>query len=247
MVNQMNPFLEVKNISARYAGELILENVSFTVARGEFAAILGPSGCGKSTLLNILSGILPAECGEARLEGEEIRGLSPRFVYMPQDDLLMPWRTVLDNVCLYGAIHGGKRAQQAEALLKLRDFGLAGCERAYPRELSGGMRQRAAFLRTALCPADILLLDEPFAALDVITRWDMQDWLKNMRKTLSRTAVLVTHDVDEALYLADRILILSRHPARIRREIPVGDNVRDRDWLLGQGERKREIIGLLRG
>ncbi|MCL2342545.1 MAG: ABC transporter ATP-binding protein [Firmicutes bacterium] len=243
----MNAFLDVKNISARYAGERILEDINFTLNRGEFVAVLGSSGCGKSTLQNILAGILPAEEGQVFVEGTEVRGLNPRFSYMPQDDLLMPWRTVLDNVCLYSAIHGGRPAMREQARQRLRDFGLAGCERAYPGELSGGMRQRAAFLRTSLCPADILLLDEPFAALDVITRWDMQDWLKNMRQTLSRTAVLVTHDVDEALYLCDRILILSGRPARIRREIPIEDTVRDRDWLLGQGERKREIIGLLRG
>lgn len=243
----MRAFLEADKLSVRYGEEKILDGLSFRVERGEFAAVIGPSGCGKSTLLNVLAGLLPAAEGTVRLDGEEIRGLSPRFAYMPQDDLLMPWKTVLDNVCLYGSVHGGKRAMRGEAEARLRAFGLSGCAGAYPRELSGGMRQRAAFLRTSLCPAEVLLLDEPFAALDVITRWEMQDWLRDMRRSLPATTLLVTHDVDEALYLAERILILSGRPARVLRELRVPDSRRDRDWLLGQEGRKREIIEALRG
>ena len=124
---------------------------------------------------------------------------------------------------------------------------MAGYEHAYPKELSGGMRQRAAFLRTALCSADILLLDEPFGALDVITRNDMQDWLLAMRKELQKTTLLVTHDIDEALYLADRILILGGSPASIVKEINLHEVVKSRDWLFTQGEQRKEIYSLLRG
>lgn len=153
----------------------------------------------------------------------QVTGVSSHFAYMPQDDLLLPWKNILDNVCLYGKLHGHINEAREKALQEFETFGLKGYERAYPFELSGGMRQRAAFLRTALCSADILLLDEPFGALDVITRNDMQDWLLKLRSELNRTMLLVTHDIEEALYLADRILILQGSPASICREISLKD------------------------
>ena len=130
-------------------------------------------------------------------------------------------------------------------MANMATFGLAGYENSYPRELSGGMRQRAAFLRTALCQADILLLDEPFGALDVITRGDMQDWLQNMRSQLGKTTLLVTHDIDEAIYLSDRILVLSGRPASIREEITINERDRSRDWLYAQGDLRTRIHHLL--
>ena len=160
---------------------------------------------------------------------------------MPQNDLLFPWKTILENVCLYGRIHGGQEQVKKEALSQMGAFGLEGYENEYPSALSGGMRQRAAFLRTLLCRADILLLDEPFGALDVITRGEMQDWLLGVRARLNRTVLLVTHDMDEAIYLSDRILILDPGSGRIGSEIEVAEKNRSRDWLYSQGELRRRI------
>ena len=173
------------------------------------------------------------------VDGQAIRGISEKFAYMPQNDLLFPWKTILENVCLYGRIHGSAEVMRREAKENFSLFGLDGYEDKYPAQLSGGMRQRAAFLRTALCQADILLLDEPFGALDVITRGEMQDWLLSMRKRLNRTVLLVTHDMDEAIYLSDRILIQS--PARITGEIAIEEKGRTREWLYGQGELRRAL------
>ena len=223
--------LEISGLSFSYGEKQVLEDISFGVAEGEFVSLLGPSGCGKSTVLKLLTGILSPERGRILVDGEEIRGLSSHFAYMPQNDLLFPWKTILDNVCLYGRIHGSLEEN----------------ENSYPAALSGGMRQRAAFLRTALCSADILLLDEPFGALDVITRGEMQDWLLAMRKKLGKTVVLVTHDMDEAIYLSDRILILNPAPAGINGELSVCESRRDRDWLYGQGSLRREIYGRIMG
>lgn len=239
--------LEISGLSFSYGERQVLEDISFGVAEGEFVSLLGPSGCGKSTVLKLLTGILSPNRGRILVDGEEIRGLSSHFAYMPQNDLLFPWKTILDNVCLYGRIHGSLEEMRERAREYFPVFGLEGYEDSYPASLSGGMRQRAAFLRTALCSADILLLDEPFGALDVITRGEMQDWLLAMRKELGKTVVLVTHDMDEAIYLSDRILILNPAPAGIHGEISVCETQRDRDWLYGQGELRREIHGRIMG
>ena len=237
--------LEIDKLAVSFDGRTILGGLSFDVADGEFVSLLGPSGCGKSTILNVLAGIVTPEGGAVRVDGATISGTSEHFAYMPQEDLLLPWKRILDNVCLYGAIHGTKKeaAERARALFPV--FGLAGYEDAYPDALSGGMRQRAAFLRTAMCQADILLLDEPFGALDVITRGDMQDWLQNMRSQLGKTTLLVTHDIDEAIYLSDRILVLNGRPASIREEITINERDRSRDWLYAQGDLRTRIHHLL--
>lgn len=238
--------LEIDNLSARFDGRLILDKLSFALREGEFVSLLGPSGCGKSTILNILAGLITPESGDVRVDGLPVTGTSDHFAYMPQEDLLLPWKTILDNVCLYGTIHGAKAEAAARARALFPVFGLAGYEDAYPDALSGGMRQRAAFLRTAMCQADILLLDEPFGALDVITRGDMQDWLSEMRSQLGRTTLLVTHDIDEAIYLSDRILVLGGHPTTIREEILIDEPARSRDWLYTQGALRTRIHHLLR-
>lgn len=239
--------LEVKGLTFRYDAAPLFEGVSFDVEEGEFVSILGPSGCGKSTVLNLLAGILTPEGGEMRVDGQKIQGMNAHFAYMPQNDLLFPWKTILQNVCLHGKLHGSERDAQRRARELLPAFGLAGYENAYPGELSGGMRQRAAFLRTALCEADVLLLDEPFGALDVISRGDMQDWLMSMRAQLGRTCLLVTHDIDEAIYLSDRILVFGGAPAGIRSVVPVRAGERTRDWLYQQGALRRRLHGLIRG
>lgn len=237
--------LKIQNISFSYVDKPILENLSFGIKTGEFVSILGPSGCGKSTLLKVLTGVLQPDNGSVYVDDKEISGLTEHFSYMPQNDLLFPWKTILDNVCLYGKIHGSYESARKEALKNFPVFGLAGYENSYPSALSGGMRQRAAFLRTALCHADILLLDEPFGALDVITRGDMQDWLLKMRKQLNKTVLLVTHDMDEAIYLSDRILILNTAPKGITGEIKIEATDRDRNWLYEQGELRQQIYSLI--
>ena len=233
--------LEVSGLSFSYDNKKLFENLDFSIKEGEFVSLLGPSGCGKSTILKLLTGVIQAETGRITVDGQPVTGLSEHFAYMPQNDLLFPWKTILDNVCLYGQIHGSMEEMRREASKNFPAFGLEGYETKYPSSLSGGMRQRAAFLRTALCKADILLLDEPFGALDVITRGDMQDWLISMRARLNRTVLLVTHDMYEALYLSDRILILNQAPAHITCEIEIPDRVRNRDWLYNQGALRQKI------
>lgn len=239
--------LLVQNLDCSYQGEMVLKDLNLAVKEGEFVSILGPSGCGKSTLLNILAGTLLPDRGQVFVDGQRVEGLSAHFSYMPQQDLLLPWGTIMDNVCLYGKIHHKKEEAKENARENMEKFGLAGYEDRYPQELSGGMRQRAAFLRTALCRADIMLLDEPFGALDVITRGDMQDWLLGMREELARTTVLVTHDIDEAIYLSDRILLLSGRPAAFQQEIVISNHNRNREWLFGQADLHSEIYHRLKG
>lgn len=209
-----------------------------------------------ASLPSLLSGLkvaatysvsLTPDAGEMRVDGAPFIGVSGHFAYMPQSNLLFSWQTILENVCLYGRIHGRYREALEEAKPRFAEFGLAGCENLYPASLSGGMRQRAAFLRTSLCSADILLLDEPFGALDVISRGDMQEWLLSMRKRLSRTALLVTHDVDEAIYLSNRILILGGSPAHIVREFTITEPNRTREWLFDQGALRGEIYRCIKG
>lgn len=238
--------LEVEKLSFSYQDKVILQDLSFNVADGEFVSILGPSGCGKSTLLNVLSGVLKPQGGGIRIDGSRVDGVSGMFAYMPQNDLLLPWRTILDNVCLYGEIHHKKEEMRAAAKEQMARFGLAGCENKYPEELSGGMRQRAAFLRTTMCEAGIYLLDEPFGALDVITRGDLQDWLHGLCRTLKKTILLVTHDTDEAIYLSDRILIMGAPGEGIRQEIAVQEENRSREWLYEQGSLRSQIHRIIK-
>lgn len=233
--------LDVSGLSFSYENKKLFEALDFSIEEGEFVSLLGPSGCGKSTILKLLTGVIKAETGRIQVDGQAVNGLSEHFAYMPQNDLLFPWKTILENVCLYGQIHGSFNEMKREAAENFPAFGLDGYENKYPSALSGGMRQRAAFLRTALCKADILLLDEPFGALDVITRGDMQDWLIGMRARLNRTVLLVTHDMDEALCLSDRILILNRTPAHITCEITIPDRERNREWLYRQGDLRQKI------
>ena len=239
--------LRVEDLTLSFDQKRVLDQVNLSVENGEFVALLGPSGCGKSTILNILAGLIPQESGNVYVDDQKINGVSDHFAYMPQSDLLLPWKTILENVTLYGQINNDKKNAVDSALKEFKIFGLDGYQDAYPSQLSGGMRQRAAFLRTALCKADILLLDEPFGALDVITRNDMQDWLLNLRKEYNRTNLLVTHDIDEALYLADRILILSHRPAKVIREINLHGIEKNREWLFSQGKLKQDIFELLKG
>ena len=203
-------------LSHRFGELEVIAGVDLAVAEGEVVGLVGPSGCGKSTLLELIAGLLEPTAGELRVHGDALpQGRLARCAYMPQRDLLLPWLTALDNAALALRHRGASRAAaRAEAAPMFERFGLRGFERSRPAELSGGMRQRVAFLRTLLAGKPVLLLDEPFAALDAITRAEMQEWLAAALRAEQRTVVLVTHDVEEALYLCGRVLVLSARPAR---------------------------------
>ncbi|MFT4306308.1 MAG: ABC transporter ATP-binding protein [Microbacterium sp.] len=200
----------------------VVDDVSFDVGPGEFVAVIGPSGCGKSTMFNIIAGLETPTSGDVLVDGTSAIGQREHTAYMPQKDLLFPWRSIVENTAL-GLEVGGvrKKTARAKAAALFPRFGLAGFEQSYPFELSGGMRQRAALLRTVLQEREILLLDEPFGALDSLTRIEMQNWLQDVWAENSWTAVLITHDIREAVYLADRIIVLSARPASVRLNLEV--------------------------
>ena len=200
-----------------------LQDVDFQVADGQFVSIVGPSGCGKTTLLNIIAGLEQPTAGDIHLDGQPAPRRLGMVAYMQQKDLLMPWRTVLDNAILALEVRGVPRSEARQrALGLLEPFGLAGFAKHYPAALSGGMRQRAAFLRTFLADKDVVLLDEPFGALDALTRTQMQEWLTEVWAGLGKTIVLITHDVEEAILLSDLIYVLSERPGRVQRVVEVG-------------------------
>ena len=196
--------------------QLVLDDIQLTVGEGEFVSIIGPSGCGKSTLLNIVAGLDSPDSGTVTVEGNQGVSALGRVGYMQQKDLLLPWRTVLDNAILGLELHGVPRRQARTRALELTEFfGLKGFENQYPYALSGGMKQRAAFLRTMLMDQEIVLLDEPFGALDALTRVQMQEWLLELWDSLRKTIVLITHDMDEAILLSDRVYVLTQRPGRV--------------------------------
>lgn len=199
-----------------------LDDVSFAVAPGEFVAVVGPSGCGKSTILSLIAGILRPTSGQVLIDGRPVTGPSPRIGYMLQRDHLFEWRTVLDN-CLIGAeVHGLNLVRARErAVHFLGQVGLSGFLNAYPDQLSGGMRQRVALVRTLAANPDILLLDEPFSALDFQTRLTLADEMWAILRQEAKTVVLVTHDISEAVTMCDRVLVLTGRPARVAGEHPI--------------------------
>lgn len=218
--------LELSHVTQTYreAGRRLLavRDISLRIAPGEFVTIIGPSGCGKSTLLEIIAGLQQPDEGTISFDGQVTSQRLGRVAFMPQQDALLPWRTILDNVILGPEIHGGNRRQtkdRARGLMPL--FGLEGFEDAFPAQLSGGMRQRAAFLRTFLTGCNILLLDEPFGALDALTRRDLQAWLLEVWQHFSYTIIFVTHDVEEAIYLSDRVVVLSARPGQVVTEMTI--------------------------
>ena len=200
----------------------VLEDIDLSIREGEFVSFIGPSGCGKSTLLAILAGLLEPTTGTVRFADHPDKPLLGKVAYMPQKDLLLPWRSLLDNTIIGMECRGWARSTSRKRALGLFPaFGLAGFEDYYPAHLSGGMRQRAAFLRTLLTDRSILLLDEPFGALDALTRATLQTWLLNLWDSLETIIVLVTHDVEEALLLSDRICVMTERPGRIKEIITV--------------------------
>ena len=208
--------LAAEHLYKTFDGVAVLEEVELEVGSGEFVSIVGPSGCGKSTLLSILAGLVPPTRGRVLVDGRQPDRLLGSVGYMPQRDLLMPWRTVLRNATLPLEITGVSAREAREAALReLPRFGLAGFEDRRPASLSGGMRQRAALLRTFLAGRELVLLDEPFGALDALTRQSMQAWLLRIWQTDRKTILLVTHDVEEAVYLSDRVYVMSGRPGRM--------------------------------
>jgi ABC-type nitrate/sulfonate/bicarbonate transport system ATPase subunit len=220
------PCLEVRHVSKTFHddGHTVhaLDDISFAALPGEFITVIGPSGSGKSTLFNLITGLAQPDGGEIRFDGSPVRQRAGRVGYMPQRDLLLPWRTVLNNVILGPELDGrSKRRARHQAREMMPLFGLAGFEHAYPDTLSGGMRQRAALLRTFLTDRDVLLLDEPFGALDALTRRELQRWLLDIWEHFRKTILFITHDVEEAVFLADRVLVFSARPGRIVKELHV--------------------------
>src|SRR6187551_3682614 len=244
----MAAMLDIKNLGKRFPARTgrepppwIIQDMSFSVAAGELLTIVGPSGAGKSTLLNIIAQIDVASAGEIVFDGERIAGaeqktlhpaLNRRIGYVTQDDNLLPWRTTIDNVLFPLAVHARLNdATRAQAYLLVRAVGLAGFERYYPHELSGGMRKRAALIRTLAYDPPVILMDEPFAAVEAQTRTQLQADLLTLWGLGRKTIIFVTHDITEAIALGDRALVLSRQPTRIAAEhaipIPRPRNVQD--------------------
>ena len=225
----MTPKIRLHNVSKSFAvgarSISTLRKVDLSLKGGDFVTLVGPSGCGKSTLFNILVGLTaPDPGGELFIDGvlQPVDHLLGRVAFMPQRDMLMPWRTVLDNAILAAEIDGVPKAEaRRRTLASLDRFGLRGFENHYPDQLSGGMRQRVALMRTFMFERDIMLLDEPFGALDALTRALMQRWLLEVWEGAKRTVLFITHDIDEAIFLGDRVLVMSARPGHIKAELQV--------------------------
>jgi ABC-type nitrate/sulfonate/bicarbonate transport system ATPase subunit len=220
--------LTVEGLSVTYHGDTggefeAVRDLSLSVADREFLSILGRSGCGKSTLFHVIAGLIEPSAGVVRLDSEVINGRAGYAGYMMQRDYLFPWRTVRDNVVLGLDVLGeDKRKSRIRAQAMIPRFGLAGFEDFYPSALSGGMRQRASLMRTMLLDRDLLLLDEPFGALDAITRAEMQAWLLEIWEEFRRTVVFITHDVEEAVFLSDRVVVMGGPPGSVLASVDVG-------------------------
>lgn len=241
--------LKAEKINKSFGEKQVLRDVSITLEKGEIVSLLGVSGAGKTTLFNVLSGIYNADSGAVYLNGEEITGKPGKISYMLQKDLLFPYRRVIDNVCLPLILAGeSKKSARRKAKPFFETFGIEGTEMKYPSELSGGMRQRAALLRTYLSSNGVALLDEPFSALDTITRTKIQKWYLDIMKQIDLSTVFITHDIDEAILLSDRVYILSGSPATISNEIvidvpkPRADDFNLTDEFLAY---KRKIVELM--
>ena len=229
----------------------IIDDLSFQVEKGEFVSVIGTSGCGKSTIFRLVNHLLLPESGNILVNGRNIRDQKNYCGYMPQHDLLFPWRSVADNVRLPLEIRGGmsKAEMNDQVNATLEKVGLGGWGEKSPGELSGGMRQRAAFARTVLTGSDLLLLDEPFSALDYLTRLSMREWLLEQWKQEQKTVLFITHDVEEALFLSSRILVVESSPITHLKSVPVPagyPRTRDSLRLPAMLELKEQLIGLLR-
>ncbi len=243
--------LEVRDVSFSYNGaENVLEHLSLSLNKGELVSVLGVSGCGKTTLFNVIAGLLKPQSGAVYMNGADITGQTGKVSYMLQKDLLLPYRTIEDNVALPLLIRGvGKKDSRRQAGERFAAFGLEGTQKKYPHELSGGMRQRAALLRTYLFSSEVALLDEPFSALDAITKTELHSWYLGVMREIRLSTLFITHDIDEAILLSDRIVLLGGKPGTIISEIAVAEPRENReDFALSEAflGYKRSIKGLLK-
>ena len=214
--------LEVRGVSKSFDGKEVLQDISISLHEGELVCLLGISGGGKTTLFNIISGLLLPDEGQVLLDGEDITGKPGRISYMLQKDLLLPYRTIEDNVALPLILKGiNKKEARTQASSLFSEFGLEGTQKQYPAQLSGGMRQRAALLRTYLFSQDVALLDEPFSALDTLTKSGIHRWYLDVMERIKLSTFFITHDIDEAILLSDRIYLLTGQPGRIADEIVI--------------------------
>ena len=241
--------LEVKNISKSYDGKQILKDISIELNCGELVCLLGVSGGGKTTLFNIISGLVEPDSGQVYLDGINITNKSGRISYMLQKDLLLPYRTIEDNVALPLFLNGTKKKEARKIVSPLfSQFGLDGYQKKYPSQLSGGMRQRAAFLRTYMFSKDVALLDEPFSALDTITKSSMHKWYLDIMSQIDMSTIFITHDIDEAILISDRIYVLSGSPGELKGEIVINEKrPRSENFNLTTEflDYKRKILALL--
>ncbi len=226
MHSEWQVHLKLQGISKSFTGDgrplPVLDTIDLDVKHGEFVALIGPSGCGKTTLLHIIAGLISPDSGSIFIDNTPVSDCRGHVAYMQQKDLLLPWRTALQNALLGPEILKEDLAHaEARARRIFKEFGLSGFEGVYPAQLSAGMRQRVALIRTLLCQREILLLDEPFGALDALTRSELHGWLLTAWEKFCQTALFVTHDVEEALKLADRVYILSERPARVKAVFPI--------------------------
>lgn len=241
--------LRTEGISKSYDNRMIIRNINISLETGETVSILGLSGSGKSTLLNIISGLIRPDTGKVYLSGRDITGQPGKISYMLQKDLLLSHKRVIDNVTLPLVIGGMSRQEaRAKADPLFREFDIDGTQMKYPSQLSGGMRQRAALLRTYLGSEGIALLDEPFSALDMITKGQMHAWFLDIAPKIRLSSIFITHDVDEAIQLSDRVCLLMGNPGEIRHEIRIEPSGKDRNDFILQPEfvdYKRRILSLL--
>ncbi len=216
--------LEVINVRKNYGEQIVIRNIDMHLGEGELVCLLGVSGVGKTTLFHVISGLYTPDEGKVFLHDKDISGQPGQISYMLQKDLLLPYKTILKNVSLPLILRGeNKDSAEKKALKLLPDFGLEGTESKYPHQLSGGMRQRAALLRTYFASHGVVLLDEPFSALDTITKASMHSWFLDLKERIKLSAIFITHDIDEAILLADRIYILSGKPGEITNEIKINE------------------------
>lgn len=238
--------LTVENVSKSFDGEEILKDISIELNKGELVSILGVSGSGKTTLFNLISGLEKPDSGSVILEDEDVTGISGKVSYMLQKDMLLPYKTVLDNVALPLIIKGDKKKIAREKAREyFTDFGLEGTESKYPSQISGGMKQRAAFLRTYLFSEKVALLDEPFSALDMLTKQTLHEWYLEVMDKIHLSTLFVTHDIDEAIMLSDRIYLITGKPGRITKEIVIEKpREKRKDFNLSEEflRYKREIV-----
>ena len=241
--------LQVNNVSKSFEQEKIIQNISLELHEGEIVSLLGVSGGGKTTLFNIIAGLSTPDEGNVVLDGTDITGKPGSISYMLQKDLLLPYRTIVDNVALPLLIHGEKKAGAREkAAAYFEEFGLKGTEHKYPSQLSGGMKQRAALLRTYLFSEKVALLDEPFSALDMLTKSSVHEWYLDVMEKIKLSTLFITHDIDEAILLSDRIYLLTGKPGTLTKEIIIHEpKPRRKDFNITETflNYKREILSHL--